>query len=54
MIVLRRCPQCMKLWETDDTKDHNRTCPACRSRIGRAKQKSIQKAVKKKAGRETA
>ena len=48
MIVNRRCTSCLSWWEVDADKDKNTLCPKCRSRIGRAKQKSIQKAVRKK------
>ena len=48
MIVLRRCLRCNGQWETDESKDKNHICPKCRSKIGRARQKSIQKSVKKK------
>ena len=48
MIVYRRCAKCYAFFEVDADKDKNTHCPACRSTIGRAKQKAIQKAVKKK------
>lgn len=48
MIVNRRCASCLTFWEVDADKDKNTLCPACRSKVGRAKQKRIQKAVKKK------
>ena len=48
MIVKRRCASCLAFWEVDADKDKNTLCPSCRSRGGRAKQKSIQKAAKKK------
>ncbi len=47
MMIRRRCVQCLSFWEVDST-DKNQTCPKCRSRIGRAKQKPIQKAARKK------
>ena len=47
MMIRRRCVQCLDFGDVDST-DKNQTCPNCRSRIGRAKQKSIQKAVRKK------
>lgn len=43
----RNCPRCARLWLADHG-DRNKICPHCRSEIGRAKQKGIQKAVKKK------
>jgi len=49
MIVNRRCASCLAFWMVDADKDKNTLCPSCRSRAGRAKQKPIQKAVKKKA-----
>lgn len=48
MIVNRRCASCLAFWEVDADKDKNTLCPSCRSRAGRAKQKPIQKAVRKK------
>lgn len=45
----RDCPRCARLWIADHG-DKNKICPHCRSEIGRAKQKAIQKAVKKKRG----
>ncbi len=48
MIVRRRCVQCLGFFEVDEAKDKNQTCPKCRSKVGRAKQKVIQKSVKKK------
>lgn len=49
MIVSRRCVQCLSFWEVDADKDKNVRCPRCRSRTGSARQKSIQKAARKKA-----
>ena len=48
MIVHRRCIRCYAFFEVDESKDKNVLCPACRKLIGGAKQKRIQKAVKKK------
>lgn len=48
MIVNRRCASCLAFWEVDADKDKNTLCPKCRSRAGRAKQKRIQKAAKKR------
>ena len=48
MIVNRRCASCLTFWTVDADKDKNTLCPKCRSRAGRAKQKSIQKAAKKR------
>ena len=48
MIVNRRCASCLAFWEVDADKDKNTLCPSCRSRAGRAKQKAIQKAVRKR------
>ena len=48
VIVLRRCASCLAFWEVDADKDKNTLCPKCRSRAGRAKQKEIKKAVRKK------
>jgi len=48
MIVNRRCASCFTFWEVDADKDRSTICPSCRSRAGRAKQKAIQKAVRKK------
>ena len=48
MIVNRRCASCLSFWTVDADKDKNTLCPKCRSRAGRAKQKVIQKAVRKK------
>ena len=52
MIVRRRCVSCLAFWDVDETEKNNK-CPKCRSATGRAKQKVIQKAAKKKrkAGR---
>lgn len=48
MIVHRRCIRCYAFFEVDESKDKNVLCPACRSGIGGAKQKKIQKAATKK------
>ena len=49
MIVNRRCcASCLSFWTVDAGKDKNTLCPSCRSRAGRAKQKVIQKAAKKR------
>lgn len=48
MIVNRRCATCLTFWTVDADKDKNTLCPKCRSRAGRAKQKVIQKAVRKR------
>ena len=48
MIVNRRCASCLTFWTVDADTDRNTLCPKCRSRAGRAKQKPIQKAVRKK------
>jgi hypothetical protein len=48
MIVNRRCASCLSFWEVDADKDKNTLCPKCMSVTGRAKQKVIQKAVRKK------
>ena len=48
MIVNRRCASCLSFWTVDADKDKNTICPSCRSKAGRAKQKRIQKAVRKK------
>ena len=52
MIVRRRCVKCLCFFDVDE-HDKNTQCPKCRSVTGGAKQKRIQKAVKKKrkAGR---
>lgn len=47
MKVERRCVQCLGFFEIEDT-DKKQTCPKCRSVTGRAKQKVIQKAARKK------
>ena len=47
MIVRRRCVSCLAFWDVDETEKNNK-CPKCRSVTGRAKQKAIQKAVRKK------
>lgn len=47
MMIRRRCVQCLAFFDVED-KDKNSTCPKCRSAVGRAKQKRIQKSVKKK------
>lgn len=48
MIVNRRCASCLTFWTVDADKDKNTLCPSCRARAGSAKQKVIQKAVRKK------
>ena len=48
MIVHRRCIRCYAFFEVDESKDKNVLCPACRSGIGGAKQKKIQKGAAKK------
>lgn len=45
--ILRRCADCLNMFEIDDAKK-TQYCPKCRSRIGRARQKSIQKSARKK------
>jgi uncharacterized paraquat-inducible protein A len=47
MKIRRRCVQCLGFFDVEDT-NKAQTCPKCRSRIGRARQKSIQKSAKKK------
>lgn len=48
MIVNRRCASCIAFWTVDADNDKNTLCPKCRSRAGRAKQKPIHKAAKKR------
>ena len=47
MQIRRRCVACLSFFDVDSA-DKNTKCPKCRSKTGRAKQKAIQKAVKKK------
>jgi len=47
MKIRRRCVQCLGFFEVEDT-NKAQTCPKCRSVTGRAKQKRIQKAAKKR------
>lgn len=48
--ALRTCAQCGQIFEAKSDRDRNRVCPACRSKVGRARQKRIQKAARKKRG----
>ena len=51
MMEERNCPRCATAWLADHG-DRNKFCPHCRSEIGRAKQKAIQRAVRKKEKKE--
>ena len=45
---MSRCALCGKEWAPTSERESSRVCPGCRSRIGRAKQKVIQRSARKK------
>lgn len=45
---MKHCTMCGKKWEPTSEREKSSFCPECRSRIGCAKQKTIQKSVRKK------